>query len=194
MAKIKKMDKARATMIYLDESRARNGKARCPGVGDLDGGVDTRGGGRAAQAQAEKGGAAMRERGSGSVFRKAGDAVLVDRVHFGATLPGKLGIDRPKGRAEIASREASQGHQAPFRRPCDGAALDARRYAGAIAIRLRAQGQQQLSYRQERLQDHLQKEFEFHRVSDITGEEIADYADRRAKPRARAERVRRVGR
>lgn len=29
---------------------------------------------------------------------------------------------------------------------------------------------------------HVQKEFEFHRVVDITAEEIADYASRRAKP------------
>ena len=66
--------------------RARSGQALRRSVADLAGGVDTPGVGSISQGPIEKGGAAMRERGSGCIFDKPGSRFKWISYCFGARL------------------------------------------------------------------------------------------------------------
>src|SRR5262245_36910798 len=159
----------------------RDDQARRPKLGNLDGRVDPPGGGRAPEAQTEKGGAAMRERGSGSIFKKPGTRFWWIAYSFrGHSYQESSGSVDRKDAVKLLRARLAKITKPNF---VDPAAE--RRYTLRDML-------QELERDYERKQNrsfktvasvwqHLQKHFEFHRVVDITKPEITAYAAKRVR-------------
>src|SRR5262245_22841230 len=157
----------------------RDDQARRPKLGNLDGRVDPPGGGRAPEAQAEKGGAAMRERGSGSIFKKPGTRFWWIAYSFrGHSYQESSGSMDRKDAVKLLRERLRKVTKPHFVDPAMERRWTLEDMLEQIRLDYERKGNSSF-HTVKSVWQHLKKEFEFDRVVDIVGERIAGYAAKR---------------